>query len=126
MTTLGLYKDNKLVDYGVINQWEMYEYAGYEVRILKGNRPALYRHAKAEFDALWNTLSLYQQRKLADVPRDDEMDIYEKLTFLKVEIATAKRRKIQVYPRRQKMSFWTTLKNEVRNLFTIQPEVAYA
>lgn len=129
MTILGLYKNDKLMDYGVVNRWEEYEYAGYDVRIIKGKRPALYRHAKAEFNALWKKLGIYQQKRLADIPVDDEMTIYEKLAMLKAELATieAQRRKRNfTYVRRiKKESLWSRIKSEVTNLFTLQ-EVCYA
>jgi len=129
---LGLYKlvgnEERLVDYGLFSKIEDYEGQGYIVRRKEGQRPALYKNMKARFDALWNTLSPYQQNRLRDIPIDDESNIYEKFGLLQAEVAVISRRTITVVARTRprKLDIWGTIKRELRNLFTIQQEVCYA
>ena len=133
MTILGLYKtvgsEERLIDYGVISKLAVYRESGYDVKLIKGIRPALYKHAKAEFVALWNTLGHYHQRRLADIPVDDENNIYEKLDLLKAEmVAITRRRNSMTLTRRPKrVSIWSAIKREAQNLFTLpNQEVCYA
>jgi hypothetical protein len=130
---LGLYKivgnEERLVDYGVFSKHEEYEKQGYMVRAEEGKRPALYKNVKARFDALWDTLSPYQQNRLCDMPVDDETTIYEKFDMLQAEVVNISRLRVitNVHRmRRPKSTLWGAIKRELTNLFTIQQEVCYA
>lgn len=123
--TVGLEK--RLVDFGVLAQTQKYKDAGYVVELADDNdvqRP--YRVVAAEFKKLWYTLPAEEKRRLADLPTDTDMSIEGRLSSLKGEIATRKKRTITVVPRRvSRPSLMSRVKGFFNSLIP-QMEVCYA
>jgi hypothetical protein len=72
---------------------------------------------QAEFDRLWSGLRADQRKRLAEVPRDDEMSIDEKIGLVKAEMAT-KRAKKPKAPRVKQAgeSKVTTLRGRIKKM----------
>ena len=124
--------ERRLVDFGVMSKVYEYELMGYETVICEeDDNQALYHVVKAEFDRLWYTLPAEEKRRLADIPMDWEMSIEAKLSLLKSEIITRKKRTIHVVhvPAPKKVSLFSTLfsvAKEFVNSITPKMEVCYA
>ena len=103
---LKLYKivngEIRLMDYGVESKREIYIKSGFMIddnNIFGTGHLPVYEHARKEFNLLWDTLGVAEKLRLADIPVEDEMSIYEKLDQLKAEIIVIKRREKTWYPK---------------------------
>lgn len=78
---IGLYKQGRLIDFGVVSKIPQYQKMGYEIRVLVKKKPT-YRHALNEFTELWLTLDKRQKMWFKHL-LTNKMSIYTRLEMLK-------------------------------------------
>ena len=95
---IKLYKSikgqDRLVDFGTINQIHIYRQLGYKIKCADNtDNQRLYKVVRSEFDALWATVPEAHKIRLRDLNSHSysEETIEEKLVMLKAEITRIKR-----------------------------------
>ena len=114
---IKLYKDGKLVDFGVKSKIREYELLGYQVEFDCTPQPT-FGHYQRKFDALWETLSAAEKKRLDFTVDDDELSIEEKIAY--IEVAIASRR-----PKPKKVGFFGKVRNFFKSLIPEVNQYAY-
>jgi hypothetical protein len=100
-TMIKLYKNGKLVDFGVESRIREYMMQGYEVQFDDTPQPT-FGHYQRKFDALWETLSAGEKKRLDFTVDDDELSVEEKIAYIEMTIASRKKEEIC---RKKRLSF---------------------